>query len=208
MGRARGRKLTVEEAVCLDGVVLHRTGVFAAPFGTSYTYSWRRTGGKPKGSITYKVMEWPGCVLALRLSYEVSNDRSPTKQELDYIVKVTATRCAFGGRRMWLVCPLSRNGIPCGRRALRLYLADGAVFGCRECLGLTYMSCQQSDKRVYALARSPELLRMALRIGTLRQRLLAVSAVALLIKRANRQSARRKMSKSDFIQRGRYGKQT
>lgn len=204
MPRARGlRKLTVEECFPLDSAELRRVGVLDAASGTRYTYTWRRTGGKPDCSITFKVLEWPGCAMALGLCYAVSTGGFGARQEVDYIVKVTSTRCTFGGRRIWLVCPVSHNGVPCGRRVLKLYLAAGTTtFACRECLGPTYKSCEQSDKGVSALARSPELLRIALRMGTVRQQLLACAAVNLIVKRAIRRSARRNSSRNDFIQRG------
>src|SRR5262249_18413085 len=48
--------------------------------------------------------------------------------------------------------PLCRNGVGCGRRVRKLYLS-GKYFGCRHCHNLTYRSQQESDSRVYALAR-------------------------------------------------------
>jgi hypothetical protein len=209
MGRARGRKLTVEESLCLSTVELHRSGVFSAPFGTSFTCRWHRPNSINDNTASYKVIEVPALAIGLLFSYEVSHGMSGASHSMEYVIGVTTTRCHYGARRFWFQCPLVCNGVPCKRRVLKLYLPPGAVaFGCKTCYGLTYRSCQEADKRVYRLARSLELLPIALRTGTLRQQQLAISAVAVLIKRANRQSARRKMSKSDFIQRGRYAKQT
>jgi hypothetical protein len=70
----------------------------------------------------------------------------------DYSVRLVATRCHLGGVRWWFVCPLSTNGVACGRRVRKLYLR-GRYFGCRHCHGLTYLSTQQSDSRVYAALR-------------------------------------------------------
>ncbi|HET7224471.1 MAG TPA: hypothetical protein VFK69_02060 [Candidatus Eisenbacteria bacterium] len=45
--------------------------------------------------------------------------------------RVTWTRCNYGGRRAWLVCP------HCGRRCVDLY---GDVCWCRRCLSIGYWS--------------------------------------------------------------------
>jgi len=43
--------------------------------------------------------------------------------------------------RYWFICPLSVNGVYCGRRVGTLYLASGGpYFGCRHCYNLTYES--------------------------------------------------------------------
>ena len=43
--------------------------------------------------------------------------------------------------RYWFICPLSRNGVYCGRRVGNLYKAPGAdYFGCRHCYDLSYES--------------------------------------------------------------------
>src|SRR5262249_51545398 len=73
--------------------------------------------------------------------------------DLDYSVRLVTTPCHLGGVRWWFICPLSRNGVGCGRRVRKLYLC-GKYFGCRHCHNLTYRSCQESDSRVYALARA------------------------------------------------------
>jgi hypothetical protein len=46
------------------------------------------------------------------------------------------------------------GGVPCGRRAGKLYLPPGGrYFGCRLCHGLTYTSCQESHKYDAAFRR-------------------------------------------------------
>ena len=187
MGRARGRKLTVEECACLSTVELHRSGVFLAGFGTDFNCRWQRANSLSDNTAGCKVVEMPGIAMGLLMSYEVSHGRLLSKRSMEYVIGVITSRCHYGGRRYWLRCPVLRNGIPCGRRALKLYLVPGStIFTCRQCSGLTHRSCQEADKRVYALARSPELLHIALRMGTIRQQLLAASAVTLLIRRMNR----------------------
>jgi hypothetical protein len=70
-----------------------------------------------------------------------------------YSVALEATPCHLGGTRWWIRCPLSRAGVACGRRVRKLYFS-GRYYGCRWCLNLTYRSSQESDSRVYALARA------------------------------------------------------
>lgn len=50
-----------------------------------------------------------------------------------------AVPCRFGGVRWWWACP------DCGGRRAYLYLQAGR-WSCRECLGLTYQSCQDSRR--------------------------------------------------------------
>jgi hypothetical protein len=66
--------------------------------------------------------------------------------EIVDIIRVVTTTTPWGSTRYWFQCPLSRNGIPCHRRVMKLYLPPGAkYFGCRHCYELTYQSCQQKD---------------------------------------------------------------
>jgi len=62
-------------------------------------------------------------------------------------IQITTTPCYYGGVRYWLRCPAVVNGVLCEDRVGVLYLPPGGtVFGCRQCHGLTYESCQQSHK--------------------------------------------------------------
>jgi hypothetical protein len=73
-------------------------------------------------------------------------------ERFDCPVRLVATDCHLGGVRWWFVCPLSANGVICGRRVRKLYLR-GNDFGCRHCHRLTYTSSQQSDSRVHDAVR-------------------------------------------------------
>ncbi len=188
MGRRGGwGKLTVEDSLSFDAVVLHRKGVFRSLPGTQYTYEWSRSGSGADRNIGYTVVELPGVAMGLRLNYEVSDRGSTTKHQMQYVVEVTSTRCRFGGRRFWLRCPLVRNGVPCKRRVLQLYLPPGGrVFGCRKCHGLTYRICQEHDRRIDTFVQNPYLMKIALDSGDLKMSLLAAKACAYLLKRLNR----------------------
>ena len=62
-------------------------------------------------------------------------------------ISITTTPCYYGGVRHWFLCPAVVDGVLCEDRVGVLYLPPGAqVFGCRQCYGLTYESCQQSHK--------------------------------------------------------------
>ena len=56
-----------------------------------------------------------------------------------YDVLLAWTACTFGGGRPWFVCPGETDGVPCGRRAAKLYYRDG-LFLCRLCQDLAYAS--------------------------------------------------------------------
>ncbi|MHC5181469.1 MAG: hypothetical protein ACYSOW_06330 [Planctomycetota bacterium] len=62
-------------------------------------------------------------------------------------IQITTTPCFYGGVRNWFQCPAVVDGVLCENRVGMLYLPPAAkVFGCRQCYGLTYESCQQSHK--------------------------------------------------------------
>lgn len=81
--------------------------------------------------------------------------REPINEEDKHVViqviKVRTSRCNLGGYRLWLLCPIVKNGVECGRRVRFLYLPPGFDrFGCRECLDLTY-EARQRHKTDYEL---------------------------------------------------------
>ncbi len=187
MGRGGGYgRLTVEDCLSFDAILLRRTGIFRSRPGTEYTYQWRRSSGSDC-RMNYTVIEIPAVAMALGLDYFVSDERSVTKQRMGYVVKVTSTGCRLGGRRFWLRCPLLRNGVPCDRKVLRLYLPPGGqMFGCRHCHGLTYRSCQDHDQRVDDLARDPAAMKMALQSPDLKLASLGIRAYTRLVWWMNR----------------------
>lgn len=78
--------------------------------------------------------------------YYTQTDEDGEKEEFDYKVPLTTTRCYFGGSRYWFICPWYANGIYCGRRVGVLYKA-GNYFACRYCYNLTYSSRNQSKSK-------------------------------------------------------------
>lgn len=67
------------------------------------------------------------------------------KSEMDYRVPLTTTPCNFGGVRYWFVCPLSKNGLYCGRRVGVIY-SIGKWFGCRHCGEIAYQTQFEGGK--------------------------------------------------------------
>ncbi len=65
------------------------------------------------------------------------------KKEFDYKVRLATTPCRYGGVRYWFICPLSKNGVYCGKRVGVLYKGN-EYFGCRNCYNLTYSSRNES----------------------------------------------------------------
>jgi hypothetical protein len=79
-------------------------------------------------------------------------------------IRLEPTPTQFGGRRWWFIRPLIVRGVPCERRAGKLYLPPGArYFGYRKCHDLTYRSCQeahQSERLFGRLALDAEIARL------------------------------------------------
>ncbi len=75
----------------------------------------------------------------VELIYTVTIHRSEEKTDMKYKVPLATTPCNYGGRRYWFVCPLSRNGVYCGRRVGVIYSVD-KWFGCRHCADIAYQA--------------------------------------------------------------------
>jgi hypothetical protein len=121
--------------------------------GGRYRVTWHR---KPSGlgallnrqaetesTISYVIVDEGQ---AIRLQYQ----RAGGTGEVDERVAIARRPLTYGQRLFWL-CP------GCNRRAAILYYRAGWLtagrFRCRHCHGLTYRSCQEADKRVYAIVR-------------------------------------------------------
>jgi hypothetical protein len=100
------------------------------------TIKWGEDGSH--GSIGAEVYISPGSKW-IRFRYNQTDRFTGEKTDFDYKVHLTTTPCNFGGERYWFICPLSKNGKPCGKRIGVLY-KDGDYFGCRNCYELTYSS--------------------------------------------------------------------
>ena len=96
--------------------------------------------GEETGSIGIAVSVGDGENYA-QFNYTITDRSSGQKTDYDYKVSLTTTPCNFGGIRYWFICPLSRNGVYCGRRVAKLYSPPGShYYGCRHCFELSYES--------------------------------------------------------------------
>jgi hypothetical protein len=86
-------------------------------------------------SITIDVRIEPDSMMLVQRRQNDANERNLVGQR----VSIVWTNCHFGSRRPWFVC---RH---CDRRAAILYLSGG-LFACRRCLGLAYLSQQETPK--------------------------------------------------------------
>jgi len=88
--------------------------------------------------------------LYAKVNYTITDRNTGEKTDFDYRIPLTTTPCHFGGVRYWFICPLSRNGVDCGRWVGTLYLAGGGkYFGCRNCYDLSYESRNETRSGMF-----------------------------------------------------------
>ena len=98
--------------------------------------------GKSLGALMNSI-----CCVPARCLVKVDIHDQNIKEQVSYRVNLTTTKPLYGGLRWWFICPLSIESNLCKQRVGRLYLPPGGkYFGCRQCYGLTYTSCQESHK--------------------------------------------------------------
>ncbi|OGP65758.1 MAG: hypothetical protein A2169_15810 [Deltaproteobacteria bacterium RBG_13_47_9] len=135
------KKNTVEDSTKLSIFKLKEFGLLVGCCHTRLTWTRSLSGHKSSIGIVVNVLGEP----YVKLNYSITDRNSGEKTDYDYKVQLTTTPCNFGGVRYWFICPLSRNGIYCGRRTGTLYLASGGkYFGCRHCYNLSYESRNES----------------------------------------------------------------
>ena len=81
---------------------------------------WKNSSDEETGSIGVAVSIMDGDSYA-RLYYTVTDRDTGEKTDYDYKVSLTTTPCHFGGVRYWFICPLTTNGVYCGRRVAKLH---------------------------------------------------------------------------------------
>lgn len=135
----RLKKPTAENCLVLDVNRLSRGGVLRPRWFGNLRWTSPRNG-EVLATVNLRVSYAPNNRLALHLVYRL--DDSIT---VDTIIGIEATRPHFGGQRLWFTCPRVANGIPCKRRAAKLYLRNG-YFACRHCQDLRYRSSQEAHK--------------------------------------------------------------
>ena len=176
------KKTTVEECKSISTTFLKEHGYLRHGWnagGMKWMHNREETGSI---SFVVSVQDWAG---EIRFQYTQTDKHLGKKESIDYPARLSATPCHFRGKRWWFICPLVKNGIPCNRRVLKLYLGGGKYFGCRYCYNLTYTSCQEHDARVDRLVKNPVLRASMLNGGNPLASLLALKATFKLNK--NRQ---------------------
>jgi hypothetical protein len=130
------KKDTVEDCTKLSIFKLKEFGLLTGFHGTGLTWTRKLSGHTNSVGIVVNVLDEPH----IKLNYTIT-DREDNKTDYDYKVALTTTQCNFSGKRYWFICPLVRNGVPCGRRVGTLFLSSGGkYFGCRHCYDLSYES--------------------------------------------------------------------
>jgi hypothetical protein len=131
------KKDTVEDGTKLSISKLKEFGLLEGCCSSTLTWTRSLSGHKSSVGIVVDVLGEP----YVKLNYTITDRDSGEKTDYDYKVSLTTTPCHFGGVRYWFICPLVRNGAPCGRRVGTLFLSSGGkYFGCRHCDDLSYES--------------------------------------------------------------------
>jgi len=134
------KKDTVEEATRLSMFKLKEFGLLRGYAATTLTWTCKLSGHKSSIGIVVDTEN-----LYAKVNYTITDRNTDEKTDYDYKISLTTTPCNFGGVRYWFICPLSVNGVYCGRRTGTLYLASGGrYFGCRHCYNLSYESRNES----------------------------------------------------------------
>jgi hypothetical protein len=179
-------RYTVEDSLALDVSNVIRSRTLHDRLGVPLIHSWIGPGGEERAKIRSWTQPVSGGGLVVFLDYTVGG-----KTSMRYTVQLSSSKCPRG-RRYWFHCPGARDGIVCRRRVKLLHLPPDALrFACRECHNLTYRPCQQHDKRVDRLLRSPADLLLALKSPDVRQQLLAVKASTKRLEQLRRRMAGR-----------------
>ena len=138
------KKDTVEGCRSVSISFLRKHGYLSEPCSMSGSIVWKNYYGEETSSIGIVVSTLDDDNY-VRFQYTSTDRNTKEKTKYDYKVQLTTTPCNFGGVRYWFICPLSRNGVYCGRRVAKLYKAPGAnYFGCRHCYDLSYESRNES----------------------------------------------------------------
>jgi len=132
------KKHTVEDCKSISISFLRKNGYFASLWPQGIV--WTNRVGEETASMTVMVHTSQD-ESYIRLIYTMTERNTGKEAHFDYKVDLVTTPCNLGGVRWWFICPLSRNGVYCGRRVGVLYRAPRAdYYGCRHCYDLSYES--------------------------------------------------------------------
>ena len=141
---------TVESCRAIDVNRLHQEGCLH--HGWWGGWQWTRDGEKV-ASINLRAEED-----RLHLSYRV-RIAGGDWEDVEETVRIVRVPCRFGGTRSYFICPGVVNGIPCGRRVVKLH-GPGRYFLCRNCYRLAHTS--QSEGAWDRALRRANTIRMRL----------------------------------------------
>lgn len=141
---------TVETCRAIDVNRLNREGCLQP--GWSGGWQWSRDGEKV-ASINLRAEED-----RLHLTYR-ARVAGGDWEDVDETVHIVRVPCRFGGTRPYFICPGVVNGIPCGRRVVKLH-GSGRYFLCRHCYRLAHAS--QSEGAWDRALRRANKIRMRL----------------------------------------------
>jgi hypothetical protein len=131
------KKDTVEDCTQLSIFKLKEFGLLSGYHATTLTWTRSLSGKKSSIGIIVDTEDEP----YVKVNYTITDRSTDEKTDYNYKIQLATTLCHFGGVRYWFICPLTKNGIYCGRRVGTLYLGSGGhYFGCRHCYGLSYES--------------------------------------------------------------------
>jgi len=132
------KKNTVEDCRSISVSFLRKHDFFCGL--RAGTLTWMNSYGERTASIGISVstLDHEDYV---QFRYSITDLDTGEKSSYDYKVQLATTPCNLGGVRWWFICPLTTNGVCCGRRVGKLYLPlGGKYYGCRHCYELSYES--------------------------------------------------------------------
>lgn len=142
-GRRQNAKSTTDDCRSLDVRKLRRDGLLTP--GTRFDMNWTVNH---RTVATIQVCSEPDRLVLHYLHRSHGRNRMP----LAYTVNLDWTPCAYGGRRIWFLCPAKA----CGRRVANLYVDGSGIFSCRHCNRLAYQ-CQRETDDYRAMRRADSI---------------------------------------------------
>jgi hypothetical protein len=140
-GRRYRKKTLTTHMFSLDIRLLHRKGLLDP--GNTFRLEYAKDG-----RFVVNVRVWDDETVELQYITSANGER----EDISYAVPLEWTRCYFGGRRPWFICPVSG----CERRVAILH--GGRIFSCRHCHGLAYASQRENPVwRAHRRARKLEI---------------------------------------------------
>lgn len=100
-----------------------------------------KCNGESAGSISLWLREDNTNRKYFHLEYILTDNYNGKKSDISYDVYVSSTKCNYGGKRFWFICPNTN----CRRQCSKLYFKD-SYFVCLKCSRLLYYNQKCSKK--------------------------------------------------------------